>query len=311
MAWVTIKGHRYYRRSRRVGGRVVTEHVGGGLLGEACARLDDRERALRRLEASTARLDHDAFIHGVADALAVDEVLGNLFALLAGRCGAYRHRRQWRLKRRAAIVASIKRMLNEVKKLSAALDRAEAARPLLSPDFDGIPDDDRAVLQAAAMGDAAALEKARPYLTDKRYIARWGSPMYAAKCWLVGQACGDDHVVARATHNRADQLRDELGFRDANALERLAIARVVHNWLMVGVLEAKACGWKPHAKEHAQVQRCLSQAERRLLQAVKALAFLRRCHPADVAARLPAAVATVPTPAALPPARPDRPAAKE
>ena len=100
-------------------------------------------------------------------------------------------------------------------------------------------------------------------------------------------------VVARATHNRADQLRDELGFQEANALERLAIARVLHNWLMVGVLEVKARWWKPHAKEHAQVQRCLSQAERRLMQAVEALAFLRRCHPADVAARLPAAVATV------------------
>jgi len=31
MAWVNIKGHRYYRRSKRVGGRVVTGHVGRGL----------------------------------------------------------------------------------------------------------------------------------------------------------------------------------------------------------------------------------------------------------------------------------------
>lgn len=122
--------------------------------------------------------------------------------------------------------------------------------------------------------------------------------MYAAKCWLVGQASGDDKVVARATHNRADQLRDDLGFQSANVLEQIAITRVVHNWLTAGVLESKACGWKPFTKERAQVERCLSQAERRLMQAVKALAFLRRLPAAAILGQLP--VAVEPLRAALP-----------
>ena len=41
MAWVNVKGHRYYRRSKRVGGRVLTEHVGRGELAnrERCERF--------------------------------------------------------------------------------------------------------------------------------------------------------------------------------------------------------------------------------------------------------------------------------
>jgi hypothetical protein len=97
-------------------------------------------------------------------------------------------------------------------------------------------------------------------------------------------------VVARATHNQADQLRDELCYQSANVLERIAITRVVHNWLMVGVLEVKACSWRPHTKERAQVERCLSQAERRLMQAIKALAFLRQVPAGAIVGRLPIAV---------------------
>ena len=44
MAWVNIKGHRYYRRSKRVGGRVVTEHIGRGELANLDAEYDAGER---------------------------------------------------------------------------------------------------------------------------------------------------------------------------------------------------------------------------------------------------------------------------
>lgn len=288
MTWVLIGGHRYYRRSRRVAGAVVTEHVGRGRVAELTADLDARERQLRRLDRAAARLDRDAFLLGVADCLAVDAVLGDLAALVATRCGAYRHRRQWRRKRGADIVGALKTMAGDVRRIVAELEKPRANPPLMAPEFDGVPDDDRATLRAAAAGDAAALERARPYLTDPRYTRRWGSPMYAARCWLVSQACGDDRVVARATHNRADQMADELGYREANVLERLAITRVVHNWLMVGAVEARACGRTPLSKERAQIERCLTQAERRLTQAVKTLAFLRSVPPAEVADQLSA-----------------------
>src|SRR5262245_33265321 len=150
MTWVWINGHRYYRRSRRVNGRVVTEHVGAGRVAELTARLDDGERTLRRLERASARLDLDVLLFGVADALAVDRVLADLFALLAERCGAYRHRRQWRTRRGADIVGSLKRMAKDVRNVLAELEQRERVLPLMQPDFDGIPDEDRATLEAAA-----------------------------------------------------------------------------------------------------------------------------------------------------------------
>jgi hypothetical protein len=169
-----------------VNGKVVTEHVGSGPLAELSAELDTNQRMLRRLERAEARIDQDAFLFGVADVFAVDEVLGNLFAILAGRCGAYRHRRQWRRKRRADVMGVLKKIARDIERVKAELDSDDRKRPLMAPDFSGVPDEDREVLVAAAKGDEAALEKAQPYLKDGRYIARWGSPMYAAKCWLVG-----------------------------------------------------------------------------------------------------------------------------
>jgi hypothetical protein len=180
MAWVWINGHRYYRRSRRVGGRVVTEHVGGGRYGELRARADEAQRRLRRLQRAEARLDHDALLFGVDDVFGVDEVLANLFTLLAERCGVYRHRRQWRLKRRADVVGTLSKISRDIQKLKAKVDAADRARPLITPDFSGVPEADREVLLAAAKGDTAAVEKARPYLTDRLFIEKWGNPILEA-----------------------------------------------------------------------------------------------------------------------------------
>ncbi len=285
MAWMNIKNGRYYRRSRRVDGRVVNEHLGGGDFGEAMAGWDEAERMGRRIDAGLARADRDVYEYAVRDVFGIDEFLGNLFTVLARQSGFHLHHRQWRRTRRVKEMSDLDTLRKQIKQLGKQIEQSKRA-PLMAANFEGLPEADRATLQAAAKGDAAALAKAQPYLTDPKYIKQWGNPMYAARCWLVGQVAGDDAVVGRTTHARIAMLQDELGFAEASVLERLAITRILHNWLAVAALDARACQTPYHGRERANVEKSLALAERRLMQAIKTLAFLRDCTVPTLMARI-------------------------
>ena len=285
---MNIKGHRYYRRSKRVAGRVVTEHVGRGELADLEAAYDAGARELTRLERASARIkrylaatEFDAFFQ-------LDDVASDVVAALAHRQGWHRHKRQWRRARGAEV-----RTADKLRKRVDQLIAERKAQPLLSPDLAGVPEADRAVLAKAATGDADALAAAEPYFEDASRLRRWGDPMHAARCWLVTQSCGDNVLVARETHRYATSMRDGLGWDAADALQRVAILRVVNNWLAVGVLEARANRFDPQHASRAPVERVLTQADRRLMQAVRMLAVLRGIRPNEVLAQVPApAIAT-------------------
>src|SRR4051794_8594242 len=99
MGWDRQGARRYYSRSRKVGGRVVREYVGGGERGEAAQREDLQRRRERQQQRDAKRelrqrlLDVDAALDGLAahaDALVAA-------ALVLG--GFHRHKRQWRRRR--------------------------------------------------------------------------------------------------------------------------------------------------------------------------------------------------------------------
>ncbi len=101
MAWETRpRGGRYYTRSHKVGGRVVREYVGVGLLAELAAALDAAERRERAAEAARwrgeaarfAALDEaTAALDGLAEALASAAMVAH---------GYRRHNRgEWRKRR--------------------------------------------------------------------------------------------------------------------------------------------------------------------------------------------------------------------
>ena len=62
----------------------------------------------------------------------------------------------------------------------------------------------------------------------------------------------------------------------------------MNNWLAVGVLEAKANRVDPGHQSRAVIERALSQADRRLMQAVRTLAVLRGLKPNTVLAQVAA-----------------------
>jgi hypothetical protein len=98
MGW--DKGGRYYTRSRRVNGRVVREHVGGGFLGFFAAQLDAAEREKRLSERTAARAEREELAALDAPLHDLDEV-ADLFVREALLAAGYRqhNRGEWRKRR--------------------------------------------------------------------------------------------------------------------------------------------------------------------------------------------------------------------
>lgn len=94
------RGGLYYTRSRKEGGRVVREYVGGGILGELAARVDAEERQRREEEAAYRREERerlDALSVPVEELCDAAEVIARA-ALLAS--GYHQHNRgEWRKRR--------------------------------------------------------------------------------------------------------------------------------------------------------------------------------------------------------------------
>ena len=100
MGWEQKRGRSYYYRKVRVGGRVRSEYVGSGMLGQLCAADDAnqrRERAARRAADRAARQGEAQIDRQLADAESALAAMTNATLLAAG---CHRHRGQWRKRRR-------------------------------------------------------------------------------------------------------------------------------------------------------------------------------------------------------------------
>jgi len=94
------RGGTYYTRSRREGGRVVREYVGGGVLGEIAALQDEYERRTREEEAALEKEERqrlEELVAPVDELCAAAEVLARAALVSAGY---RRHNRgEWRKRR--------------------------------------------------------------------------------------------------------------------------------------------------------------------------------------------------------------------
>lgn len=98
MSWETrSNGKRYYTRSRRVGGRIQREYVGGGTVGELVSKLDEIDRESRLLEAELIRLARqqaERMDESLADFEELAENIGRGLLIVAGY---HQHNRsEWR-----------------------------------------------------------------------------------------------------------------------------------------------------------------------------------------------------------------------
>jgi hypothetical protein len=102
MAWEEReRGGPYYTRSRREGGRVVREYVGGGLAGRLASesdRIERERREERALEEKRAREKLEAL---AAPVLELEEAAAVLVRAHLIAAGCHRHKGEWRRARSA------------------------------------------------------------------------------------------------------------------------------------------------------------------------------------------------------------------
>ncbi len=100
MSWEIRGDRRYYYRARKVGGRVVKEYVGAGLLAELAARQDTRTREARAASAR-ARQAERAGLEAVDGELTdIDDAIETLSRASLVLSGYHRHQRgTWRRRR--------------------------------------------------------------------------------------------------------------------------------------------------------------------------------------------------------------------
>jgi hypothetical protein len=105
MGWeLPQRGGPYYTRSRKVGGRVIREYVGGGVAGELAADRDAQERRQRAMlrERAEHAFARERDRHRATDALldALDAGCRELMRIELGRAGYHQHERgEWRRRR--------------------------------------------------------------------------------------------------------------------------------------------------------------------------------------------------------------------
>jgi hypothetical protein len=101
MAWETRKrGGRYYTRSRKVGGRVIREYIGSGLMGELAAAEDGAQRTQRGVAAEVRRAEQERLAELDAASIAFDAALETLTRAVLMTAGYHRHHRgPWRKRR--------------------------------------------------------------------------------------------------------------------------------------------------------------------------------------------------------------------
>jgi hypothetical protein len=134
-----------------------------------------------------------------------------------------------------------------------------------------------AVCERARAGDAAALAKLPALIADRGWADWLGNLGYQATVRTIERATDDDPVWGQATTQHVARLWQQLSGPDPSAVEVILVRRVVNSWVAVHALELEQAVRPPRDHRQASyLDRRVSQAQRRLTDACRALAAVRR-----------------------------------
>jgi hypothetical protein len=150
----------------------------------------------------------------------------------------------------------------------------------------------RQVLHRAQQGDRAVLPELGRILDDHPSVwRRFGDLAAHARDSWVNLAAGKNLLLRESLERKAAEMREELAGPDAPPLGRLLADRVVACWLQLNYADAMYAQAKGATlPQDAAAHRRQNAAQTRYLQAVRALAQLRRLlrpavSPVDLALR--------------------------
>ena len=136
----------------------------------------------------------------------------------------------------------------------------------------------RLLLQRAEQGDEAALPALGLALDAHPEIwQRYGDLGRQAEAAWVQLVCGPNLLLRESLGRKLEELRAELGGPSPSPLERLLVARVLACWLQVHYADTAYAQLKAASPaQHAAALKRQNAAQQRYLQAVKALATVRK-----------------------------------
>jgi hypothetical protein len=279
MGWKTRGGRRYYYRSIRQGGRVVSEYVGAGEDVGLIAALETAERDKREAAAADWRAERARLVaEGRTQAERFDQV-EILVRLLLEAAGFHRHNRgEWRRRR----------MSDQTETPTPVQALPSPASPTPARPRPTTEEELRDVLKRAGKGDRTALPRLRELFDlnpEGMVAACHGDLARVSEDVAVDRMTGKDLTFAEAMRRKMAMLRDELTGPDPSPMERLLVERVVLCWLDCHDWEIRhnaamqsEGGLSFRQAEHYQAMR--DRAHRRYLQALKTLASVRKMGPA-------------------------------
>jgi hypothetical protein len=271
---LVIRGNKaYFYKSVRVGGRVRCHYFGSGQDARDMAEIEVLDREVRDLDAQRRRARRQRLdARDRAQARRFNRV-ELLIRLVLESAGFHRHKRgQWRRRR----------MGDQTKN--------PAGVPAADPPLPASPEELGSILGRALQGDESVVPRLRELIrADPERMLRicQGDLAWFVEETAIQRMVGKKNLLfAEGMRVKLELLRAELAGPDASPVERLLAERAALCYLDVHDWELRHNGAAMEARDgllwdqHAQYQKMRDRAHRRYLQALKALAHVRKLGPA-------------------------------
>ena len=287
MGWEVRGGNRMYLyRNRRINGRPVKEYLAsssgldfGELYSLWLVKLQHRQRRVRTLQRSVSQRFRQRIDQLIVDLDSANQSNRIIVEGLLYSIGFHKHKRgEWRMKR-------------ELKELAESIQRLQAQKAKPAPMVNCVaPKDDVeavALFEQARNGDVAAQAQVHVLIRDRDLQDRFGDLGKLSTQYLIDKAASGDPIWKAGITEKMRQMRDEMLGVNPSILEELLVRRVLNGWVVVHALELEQTLRPPTGRrDREHLDKALSRAERRYMQAMGELARVRKLQMPTILAKL-------------------------